>query len=144
LILQNRMVWRWREDVDPATLLVTALATGAATGVGETATAAVKDAYGSLKRLVAFRFAGHPSYEVVLAEHENHPEVWRAPLAQAVTESGAATDPAVVEAAERLMVLLDAAGARAGKYSVDLRGAQGIQVGDHNQQSNTFTTPPVP
>jgi len=53
-------------DVDPVTLLVTALSTGAATGVGETATTAVKDAYGKLKSLLASRFAGHPSQEVVL------------------------------------------------------------------------------
>jgi hypothetical protein len=50
--------------VDPVSLLVTALATGAATGVGETATAAVKDAYGTLKSRVASRFAGNPSHEV--------------------------------------------------------------------------------
>jgi hypothetical protein len=71
---------------------------------------------------------------VVLAEYEKQPEVWQAPLTQAVTDSGAATDPTVIEAATQLMALLDAAGARAGKYSVDLRGAQGVQVGDHNQQ----------
>jgi hypothetical protein len=131
--------------VDPVTLLVTALATGTATGVGETATAAVKDAYGKLKNLVASRFAGHPSREVVLAELEKQPEVWRAPLMQAVTDSGAATDPAVIEAAKRLMALVDAAGARAGKYTVDVHGAQGVEVGDHNQQANTFATaPPAP
>jgi hypothetical protein len=130
--------------VDPVTLLVTALATGAATGVGESATVAVKDAYGKLKALVASRFAGHPSHEVVLAEAEKQPEVWRAPLTQAVTDSGAASDPAVIEAATQLMALLDEAGTRAGKFSVDLRGAQGVQVGDYNQQANTFTTPPQP
>jgi hypothetical protein len=29
-----------------------------------------------------------------------------------------------------------------GKYRVDLSGAQGVQVGDHNIQTNTFATPP--
>jgi hypothetical protein len=48
----------------------------------------------------------------------------------------------VVEAAQQLMALLDAAGRQSGKYLVDLRGAQGVQVGDHNTQTNTFTTPP--
>lgn len=38
------------------------------------------------------------------------------------------------------MSLMDADGARTGKYTVDLRGAQGIQVGDGNTQTNTFTT----
>jgi hypothetical protein len=48
----------------------------------------------------------------------------------------------VIEAARQLMVLLDEAGVRAGKYDVDLRGAQGVQVGDGNQQVNLFSTPP--
>jgi hypothetical protein len=128
--------------VDPVTLLVTALALGAAEGVRESATTAVRDAYSSLKKLLASRFAGNSSGEMVLAEHEKQPETWRAPLTQAVTDSGAATDPAVVEAAQRLMVLLDEAGARAGKYTVDLRGAQGVQVGDQNQQANVFDAAP--
>jgi hypothetical protein len=28
--------------------------------------------------------------------------------------------------------------------SVDVRGAQGVQVGDHNAQANTFHHPPLP
>jgi hypothetical protein len=42
-----------------------------------------------------------------------------------------------------LLALLDPTGTRAGKYMVDLRGAQGVQVGDHNTQTNTFSTPPT-
>lgn len=128
--------------MDPVTLVVTALATGAATGVGETAATAVKDAYAKLKSLVSARFSGEPSHELVLAQHEKQPEVWQAPLTQAVTDTGTATDPAVIEAATRLLELLDEAGAKSGKYLVDLRGAQGVQVGDRNTQTNTFGTPP--
>lgn len=128
--------------MDPVTLLVTALVAGASTGVGDSAAAAVKDTYTKLKSLVAARFAGDQSREVVLAQHEQQPEVWRAPLTQAVTDSGAATDPTILDAAQRLLALLDQAGTQAGKYTVDLRGAQGVQVGDRNTQTNTFTTPP--
>ncbi len=28
--------------------------------------------------------------------------------------------------------------------AVDVRGAQGVQIGDHNTQANTFTHPPAP
>lgn len=45
-------------------------------------------------------------------------------------------------AAQRLMALLDAAGTAAGKYTVDLRGAQGVQVGDRNIQTNTLRASP--
>ena len=38
------------------------------------------------------------------------------------------------------MALLDPAGTAQGKYQVDLQGAQGVQVGDGNQQYNTFNS----
>jgi hypothetical protein len=128
--------------LDPVTLIMGALAAGAVAGVSETATTAVKDAYNGLKKLVARRLAGRPTAEVALAEHEQDPETWKAPLGKALTEADVATDLHVIEAAERLMALVDPAGATAGKYIVDLRGAQGVQVGDHNAQTNTFGAPP--
>jgi hypothetical protein len=127
--------------MDPATLIVTALAAGAAQGVGERVTTAAMDAYQNLRAKVAARFAGNPSREMVLAEHANNPGTWQAPLTAALTNTAAATDPALVQAARELMTLLDEAGTLAGKYTVDLRGAQGVQVGDQNTQTNTFTTP---
>jgi len=128
--------------MEPITLILGALAAGALAGVSEDATAAVKDAYAGLKRLVAARFGGKPSAEVALAEHAADPDTWQAPLAKALAETGTDADPAVIEAARHLMELLDETGARAGKYNVDLRGAQGVQVGDRNLQHNVFNTPP--
>jgi hypothetical protein len=130
--------------MDPVTLILGALAAGAVAGVSQTATTAVKDAYTGLKNLVARRLAGRPTAEVALAEHEQDPETWKAPLGKALTEADAATDPQVIEAAERLMALVDPAGATAGKYTVDLRGAQSVQVGDHNTMTSTFGAPPTP
>jgi hypothetical protein len=128
--------------MDPVTLVVAALAAGAVKGVGESATTAIKDAYQGLKQLLKARFAGHRPAETVLEEHEEDPQTWRAPLEKALTETGAAADEAVIGAAQRLMELVDENGSRAGKYAVDLRGAQGVQVGDRNQQVNVFSTPP--
>ncbi len=130
--------------MDPVTLIVAALAAGAAQGVSESASGAVKDAYDGLKAKVGGWFGGHPSHELVLVEHERSPDTWQAPLQAALIETGAAGDPAVAEAARQLMALLDAAGTQSGKYLVDLRGAQGVQVGDRNTQTNTFTTPLPP
>ena len=39
------------------------------------------------------------------------------------------------------MRLIDANGTQAGKYEVDARGSQGVQVGDHNIQHNTYIAP---
>jgi hypothetical protein len=102
---------------------------------------AVKSAYGKLKQLVATKFAGSRSAEVALDEHAGDPETWQAPLSKALNASGAVSDVAIIEAAQQLMTLLDPDGASQGKYQVDLRSAQGVQLGEGNQQFNTFNSP---
>jgi hypothetical protein len=124
--------------MDPITLIVAALAAGAAAGLKNTASSAVADAYASLKALVSRRVANRPSAELALVKHETAPEIWQAPLTAELTEAGAGDEPELVTAAQTLMRLLDEAGTRAGKYTVDARGAQGVQIGDHNIQRNTF------
>jgi hypothetical protein len=128
--------------MDPLTLIVTALATGAATGVTEFASSAVKDAYASLRALVRKRLADRPDAELVLARHETSPETWQAPLVAVLAAAGAEHDADLVAAAQALMNLADDSGARAGKYTVDTRGAYGVQVGDHNRQDNVFRAKP--
>jgi hypothetical protein len=128
--------------MDPITLIVTALAAGAALGVRDSASSAVKDAYAGLKALLRKRLAGRPDAEVVLARHEQAPGTWQAPLIEELAEAGADHDRDLVAAAQALMNLVDDAGARAGKYTVDVRGAQGVQIGDHNSQDNVFHAPP--
>jgi hypothetical protein len=128
--------------MDPITLIVTALAAGAASAITDAASSAVKDAYTRLRALVRKRLAGRPEAELVLTKHENAPETWQAPLAAELGEVGADHDTDLVAAAQALMSLVDKAGARAGKYTVDVRGAYGVQVGDRNKQDNVFTAPP--
>jgi len=120
--------------------VLNALTTGAAQGVADSVSDAVKSAYGKLKQLVSVKLSGNKSAEVALAEHATDPETWQAPLTKALTASGVGADQAVIEAAQQLMALLDPTGTAQGKYQIDLRGAQGVQVGDGNQQFNTFNT----
>jgi hypothetical protein len=42
------------------------------------------------------------------------------------------------------MTILDEAGARVGKYAVQVQGSQGVQVGDGNTQHNVFGVPSGP
>jgi len=128
--------------MDPITLIVSALAAGAAAGITDSLSSAAKDAYIKLMGLVKKRFAGRPDAALVLAKHEKAPQVWEAPLAAELGDAGADRDSNLVAAAQALMDLLDAAGSRAGKYTVDVRGSQGVQIGDHNRQENTFNAPP--
>jgi hypothetical protein len=124
--------------MDPITLIVTALGAGAALGFKDTASAAVKDAYVGLKALVRKRLGGGPDAELVLAKHEKAPETGQAPLMAELTEKGADRDRDLIAAAQTLLDLVGEAGGRAGKYAVDARGAQGVQVGDRNLQDNVF------
>jgi hypothetical protein len=66
--------------MDPITLIVSALAAGAAVGAQDTVSAMVKDAYAGLKALARKRLGGRPGAELVLARHEQAPETWQAPL----------------------------------------------------------------
>ena len=127
--------------MDPITLIVTALAAGAALGVQDTASPMIKDAHASLKALVTKRLGGGPGAELVLAKHEQAPETWQAPLMAELAETGADGDRDLIAAAQALLDLVGDVGGRAGKYTVDVRGAQGVQIGDHNRQDNVFNAP---
>jgi lipid-binding SYLF domain-containing protein len=128
--------------MDPVTLILTALAAGAALGVKDTASQAVKDAYDGLKTLVKRRFGGRADGELVLARYEEAPETWKDPLATELAAAGAGDDVGLVAAAQALMALADPAGSQAGKYTVQVLGGQGVQVGDHNIQRNVFGASP--
>jgi hypothetical protein len=127
--------------VDPVTLVLNALASGSAPGVAENADDKVKSAYDRLAQLVAGKFAGDQTAEMALKEHAVDPQTWQAPLGKALSTSGAAADTTVLAVAQQLMALLDAAGTAQGKYRIDLLGGKGVQVGDGNQQFNTFNSP---
>ena len=132
--------------MDPVSLIVGALAAGASAGLTETATSAVKDAYTSLRALVSRLFAGRPVAEAVVEEHAKAPTgPYRETLKAELERAGAGADPQIVATAQRLMEAVDPDGAQAGKYLMDLRGAQVGAVGDHNTNTITFgTAPPAP
>jgi hypothetical protein len=130
-------------EMDPVTLIVTALAAGAALGLKDTASSAIKDAYAALKELAKRRLAGHPDGELVLDRHERAPTTWHAPLEAGLIAAGAGSDADLVAAAQALLALADEKGSRVGKYTVDVRGSQGVQVGDSNTQHNVFSLSPA-
>ena len=77
---------------------------------------------------------------MVLAKHEQAPETWQAPLMAELAQTGADSDRDLIAAAKALLDLVGGLG-KAGKYTVDVRGAQGVQIGDHNRQDNVFNAP---
>jgi hypothetical protein len=115
--------------MDPVTLILTALVAGAGLGLKDAASSAITDAYNGLKGLVRRRLAGRPDGELVLARHEQDPQVWDKPLAQELTAAGAGGDADLIAAAQAFMELADAAGSAAGKYTVVTAADHSVAAG---------------
>jgi len=88
-------------------LILAALAAGAAAASKDVASQALKDAYNGLKALLIDHFGGRPEAELALAQHATKPDVWKLPLQDALTSTGADTDAAILEAARHLQQLAE-------------------------------------
>lgn len=132
--------------MEPITLILTALVAGASSGALDTlkdeAKEAVNAAYGKLRDLVGrrFRVAGTANGEAVLAEYEADPESFEKGLGKKLAEAGADKDDVLVEAAAKVLELLNQQDGHSGKYNVTVTGSQGIQIGDQGSQTNKFTS----
>ncbi|WP_369233844.1 hypothetical protein AB5J56_18440 [Streptomyces sp. R21] len=123
-------------------LIVAALAAGASAGLTDTASSAVREACDGLREAIRVRLAargdatadGNEALDVLDAS-EVEPGVWEARLRAALTAADADSDEGILAAARSL---LKAAGHTTGAYVVDASQAKGVQVGDHNTQTNTF------
>jgi hypothetical protein len=106
-------------DMDPVTVIVSALAFGASAGLKDTASAAVKDAYATLKSLITRR------YKVDVNPVETRPdsEAKRASLEEDLAAAGADTDAELLEAARQLLAQVKAAGS-VPALGVDLKQAE--------------------
>lgn len=124
--------------MDPVTLIVTALAAGAASALQDNAKAAVKTALARLRELARKRFKDPANGEYLLVKHASAPEVWQAPLEAELVEAGAASDPDLIAAAQDLMRLIDAKGSQDGKYVVSVANSRGVQIGRNTQPTNYF------
>jgi hypothetical protein len=123
--------------MDPVTLVVTALAAGAAAGLTNTASQVVVDAYDGLKRLVVGLLSNsgvaEPAGRALVDNVSASPDS-KSPMVEAL--SLAEVDEPTQQAARELLDLLEAA--QRGKFTVDASQAKGIIVGDHATQHNTF------
>jgi hypothetical protein len=104
--------------MEPVSLIVTALAAGAAAGLKPTAERIVKDAYQALKNLIKRKFG---SVDVEPVEKRPDSKAKRDSLAEDLAEAGAGEDTELLSAAEKLVEVVRAhdAGAAAA-VGVDL------------------------
>jgi hypothetical protein len=125
--------------VDPITLILTALGTGVTVGGQAIASDAIKDSYAGLKELIKRKFVGKPGKELALAEHETDPKTWETPLKKALSQEHLDQDPEIIEAAQKIMSLVQPQQAALGKYNVQITGnIQGFAQGDYQQVNMNF------
>jgi hypothetical protein len=129
--------------MDPISLILTALVSGAAASVKDTASQAVKEGYNGLKTLIQSKLAGRSAAETALAQFEEDPDVWKAPLEKELKKAGIAQDKEIIDTAQRVMTLVQPQQAAQGKYNVQITGnVQGFAQGDNQTVNMNFGNPP--
>ena len=88
--------------MDPITIIVTALALGAAAGLQETAEQAVKDAYAGLKRIIQDRYE-RARRAVELLEEDPEDETFQAAAGKALSKTEAGSDEELLRQAQALI-----------------------------------------
>lgn len=113
-------------SMDPITAITTAIIAGAAAGLGDTATAAVRDGYAALKSLLARKFG---AVDLDAVEKKPNSEARQAVLGEGLNDAGAAADPEVLAAAQALLKLIEehASGAAAA-VGVDIEKIRAANV----------------
>ena len=128
--------------MDPVSMLVSALTTGAIMALQDTAGTAIKDAYQGLVNLVGKRFANNPKATAALEGSREDPETWQKPLEKSLRESNVAEDQEVLALAQKLLQLTQSQKS-APKYNVKVSGnVKGFVQGDHATVSMSFDEKP--
>ena len=116
--------------MDPVSLIVTALVSGLSAGLGESASAAMKDAYGILRDRLQRTFNADPVARATLDAHATSPDTWDRLLREQISRLGADRDGDVLEAAQRVLTIADARGSRSGSHHIHVGGHGRAAVGD--------------
>jgi hypothetical protein len=131
-------------EIEPVSLIVTALASGASVALKDSAAEAIKSAYQDLKSLVSRKLNGPTKAEAALGHHENKPELHQQALGEELALAGAGSDEEIILAAKELVGLLDLHQMQSSKYSVQIHGpAQGTIIGDDVQVAQSFGSSPT-
>ncbi|WP_433521625.1 hypothetical protein ACQPZ2_30570 [Nocardia pseudovaccinii] len=122
--------------MDPVTIIVTAIAAGAAAGFTDTAKQVIADSYSALKGLISGRYQN-----VDLRPVEAKPDsaAKRASLAEDLTDAGADADDELLTAAQELIHLVRTNNAGTGHaIGVDLERveAAALRISDVRSQSS--------
>lgn len=121
--------------MDPVSLIVEALVSGAAAAAQE----AVGDAYRTLRALVRRRFDQSSRPDSILDHVGRLPAAVEGDLKEALADVGAGADPDIMAAAQHVLLLIYPDAVAAGKFNVNTTGnVYGQVVGDRTSVAMTF------
>src|ERR1051325_11478324 len=125
--------------MEPVSMILAALASGAAAAAQDTASQAIRDRYTGVKSVVQKKLqARQANAPTVIAEFEKDSETWEKPMQKSLADAGAASDDEVIELARRVLQLVQT-DQGPGKFNVQVTGnVQGQIVGDRATQKNVF------
>lgn len=125
--------------MEPVSLIMGALTAGAVRGVGDSASDAVKCAYGGLVSALKRALSRNSVALTAVDEYGTAPERF-GPVIEASLAQLADLDQASVAAAIEVLRHADPDGFATGKYMLSLPGAKGVQVNysGGNIQNNRF------
>jgi hypothetical protein len=117
------------ESVD---LVLTALVAGTSAGLSETATAAIEDSHRALKAVTGKVLCrSQPDSDLTTIDDQlTDPETYHDELVAALTTADLKAHPELIEAAQRVLDLVEPQQKAMGKYSVVITDSTGVQVGD--------------
>lgn len=124
--------------MEPTSLILAALAAGAAAAIQDTASQAIKDSYTGLKSLIQKRFGDRSAAQTALTEYEKDAETWEKPLKKSLAEAGADQDEQIIKQAQQLLKLVQPQQVAEGKYNIQIGEAKGVVIGDDAQVTQNF------
>lgn len=116
--------------MDPITLIVAALSAGAVAGLKNTASTAVKDAYGALKRVLSHKY---PSIGVTQLEENPTSTNRQGVVAEDLAKLGVERDEELIEHAKKLLAIIRTNDPEAARVvGIGLKGITGesLEVSD--------------
>jgi hypothetical protein len=124
--------------MDPVSIILAALTSGASAAAKDTASQAIKDTYAGLKKLVLKRFEKKPQAAMALEEYEKDEDTWKKPLQKALVEVEADKDEVIVRQSQQVLKLVSPRQAAQGKFNVQIGEGKGIIIGDYAQVEQHF------
>lgn len=128
------------DQMDPVTLVVSALLGGLTAGLTDTAKAATKDIYDALKSHLMKKAEKNEDAQDAIAKIEKQPDskARQELLKEELGKLSLDNDEELLKLAQSLLDALKESGDKSGKYNVDVQSSQGIVVGDNANVTQNF------